>query len=173
MGWLPRQRHRSIHDTTPPLPGLRDTFPPRFLRTTGDPCGTLMLPVSPIYRQLPLRTPPLPPPSWRLHQLGDSNRSPHCLLRRRRPPALSSPPTDRTQTTSDPSAFLDDTATDDLPIPSSPAPRRPGSRLHHLSLAHFSSPPRLPSSSVLFFVFVFSPSMKRFYSPTECSIVSG
>ena len=31
----------------------------------------------------------------------------------------------------------------------------------------------LPSSRVLFFVFVFFPSVKRFFSPTECSIEGG
>ena len=69
-----------------PLPGLRDTSLSRYLRSTVDPPGTFALQVSLGYHPLPLRTPPLPPPPWRCHQVGDSNRSPHSLFRRRRPP---------------------------------------------------------------------------------------
>ena len=128
----------------PQITGFQDTFPPRYLRTTGDPHGTFVLPVSPRYRQLPLRTPPLH------HLPGDETSSGTATV------SLTTylgdtdhptqrfifPPTDRTQTTTGPSAFLEGTATDDLSNPSSPVPTRPAFRRHRPSLAHCGSPPQ-------------------------------
>ena len=64
LGWLPRKRRRPIHDTLPLIPGFQEPSP-RYLRTAGDPRGAFVFPVSPRYRQLPVRTSPLSPPSWR------------------------------------------------------------------------------------------------------------
>ena len=155
-----------------PLSGLQDSSPPRFLRTTGDPRGTFVLPVSPIYRQLPLRTPPL-------HRLrGDDTSSGTAtasltadLGDADNPTQLFSlPPTGRTQTTIGPSAFLDGTATDDLSNRSSPAARHLALRRHRPSLAQCGSPSLLPnvvrhhglpSSGICFMCLCFS-SAKRF-----------
>ena len=136
------------------------------------------MPVSPRYRQLPLRTPPF-------HRLlgddttsGTATASPTAYLgdADHRPSSLASPPTDRTQTTGGPSASFDRTVTDDLSDPSSPAPRRPAFGRHRLSLAHLGSSPRptIFQGSVCFFcVCFFFLAVKRSYSPTECSTASG
>ena len=153
---------------------IRDS-PPRYLRTTGDPHGTFVLPVSPRYRQLPLRTPPLhrlpgddtgsgTAPASLTAYVGDADH-PTQLFR--------SPPTDRTQSTTGPSAFLDGTATDDLSYPSSTAPRRPAFYRHRQSLAHFDSPPRPTIFQGIVFCVCFFFLGETIFSPTECSIVSG
>ena len=115
------------------------------------------MPVSPRYRQLPLRTPPL-------HHLpaddtssGTTTASLTTYLGDADHPTqlFSPPPTDRTQTTVGPSTFLDGTATDDLSNPSPPAPRRPAFRRHRPSLAHFGSPPRPTIQGIAFCVYFF------------------
>ena len=141
LGWLPRQRHRPIHATTPLTSRRQDTSPPRFLRTTGDPRGTFVLPVSPRYRQLPLRTPPLDrlPGDNTSSGTATASLTVYVATPTTRPSSLAPP---RTQTTTGLSAFLDGTATAYLSNPSSPAPRRPALRRHRPSLAHLGSPLR-------------------------------
>ena len=129
------------------------------------------MPVSPRYRQPPLRTPPF-------HRLpgddtssGTTTDSPTAYLgdANHRPSFLAPPHTDRTQTTGGPSAFFDRTVTDDLSDPSSPAPRRPVFGRHRLSLAHLGSLPRptVFQGSVCFCVYLFC---AFFFSRGETSL---
>ena len=132
------------------------------------------MPVSPRYRQLTLRTP-------RFHRLPGDDTSlgtataslTACLGDADHPTQLfSSPPTDRTQTTTGPSAFLYRTATDNLSNPSSSAPWRPAFLRHHPSLAQFGSPPRPTTfKGIVFVFFVFL--SETIFPPTKCSIVRG
>ena len=139
--------------------------PLRFLRTTGDPRGTFMLPVSPRYRQLPLRTPPL-------YRLPSDDTSPGTATASvtayvgdaDHPTQLfNSPPTDRIQTTTGPSAFLYGSPSDELSNPSSPAPRRSALGRHRPSLAQFGTPPRPTIAQGIVFNVFFCPSVKRFF----------
>ena len=147
-----------LYDTALPLPGLQEPSSPRYLCSIGNPPGTFALNVYHEYRPPSLPAPPRPPLSWRWQQLGDSNRTHHRLLRRRRPayPAFELPPP---LTGPKPPVALQPSSTA-LPQKTFPIPvhRYPGAQpsadtAHLLPtvVRHHS----LPSSRVLFFVFVF------------------
>jgi len=177
LGWLPRQRHRPIHDTAPPTSGPSGYIPSPLFPHYRRPSRNLRIAGIFEISSAPFANTALPPPAWRWHQLGYNNRFSHRLLRRRRPPTqlFSFPPLTGPKP---PVALqLSSTAvTDDLSNPSSPAPRRPAFRRHRLSLAHLGSPPRptIFQGSVCFFcVCFFFLAVKRPYSPTECSTASG
>ena len=160
----------------PPTFGPSGYIPPRFLRTTGDPRGPFVLPASPGYLHLPLRAPPL-------HRLpgddtssGTATASLTTYLGDADLPTqrFSYPLTDRTQTTTGPSGFLDGTATDDFSSPSSPAPRRPSFRRKKLPIScplwFATTAYHLPGYC---FFYCFFSLGGTFFSSTECSIVSG
>ena len=82
LGWLPRQRHRSILDTPPSLPGLQDASP-LLHRLPGNPNAS--------------ETPSAPPspPIFRRRTLRNSNRSPNHnkpTVERSRPSSLATLP---------------------------------------------------------------------------------
>ena len=68
LGWLRRQSQRPIHDAALANSGLSGYIPPCYLRTSGDPRGTFVLPVSLRYCQFSFRTP-------LLHRLPDDDTS--------------------------------------------------------------------------------------------------
>ena len=166
LGWLPRQRLRSIPDTADHLEiadALLLTVWLVFLSTN------VGLPTSPFSRL------PWPEPS-RLYQTTNGTSRPAFQFTHQRNLAnddfsvvpqpqqtqglslptqlFSYPPINRTQTPNGHSAFLDDTTTDELPNQGSPALARRCFRLHRLSHIHLGSPPRrtIPQWVVLFFL---------------------
>ena len=81
LGWLPRQRHRSILDTAPPTFGPSGYTPSAlFLAHYRRPSRNLRIAGISEISSAPFANTAPPPPAW--YQLGD----PHRLLRRRRPP---------------------------------------------------------------------------------------
>ena len=174
LGWLPRHRHRSIPDTADHLE-IAAALLTGWLVLLSTNVGA---PTAPFSRL------PWPEPS-RLYQAPNGTSRPAFqfthkrtlanedfsvfpnhnkpTVYRSRPSSLATPPNNRIQTINEPSAFLDDTTTDDLPNHGSPALARHSFRLHRLSHIHLGSPPRrsIPQWVIFFLavrVLLFQPS---------------
>ena len=174
-GGLPRTRHRSIPDTADHLEIAAALLLTIWLIILSTNVGAPTTPFS----RLPW------PKLSRLYQATKGNSRPAFQFTHQRSLAnddfsvfpqpqqthglslptqlFSYPPVNRIQTTNGPSAFLDDTTTDDLPNHGSPALARRCFRLHRLSHIHLGSPPRrsIPQWVICFYavrVHLFQPS---------------
>ena len=165
LGWLPRQRHRSIHDTARPTFGPSGYTPSGLLRTTGDPRGTFVLPVPPRYRQLPLRTLPLhrlpgddtssgTATASLTAYLGDDDHPTSFLA----PPPLTGP---KPPLALQPSSTAQPQMTFPIPVHRYPGALPSSDTAHHVPtlFRHHG----LPSSRVLFFLLFFFPRWNVFF----------
>ena len=166
LGWLHRTRHRSVPDTADHPEKATALLLTAWLVLLSTNVGA---PTAPFSRL------PWPKLSRPYQATNDTSRSAFQFTHQRTqandefsvfpqpqqtrdlslPTQLFSyPPIDRILATYGPSAFFDDTTTDDLPNHSSPALARRCFRLHRLSHIHLGSPPRQSIPQCFFFLVV-------------------